>query len=78
MTCLTFKLTDGTEGIICHTSYSQAFEDAEERRKRGERQKYCPACQKWVWHDQCSHKGKKYLTMAALRKAVKQGVVSGH
>lgn len=77
MTCRTFKLADGTVGVICHTSYSQRLEDAEARHKRGERQAYCPACQKWVWPDRCSHKGDKYYTMRALREAVKQGIISG-
>ena len=73
MTCKPVK-----NGMLCcsdnpgGSGYLQKFEDAEARHKRGERQAYCPACEKWVWPDQCSHKGQKYLTMKALQNAVAQ------
>lgn len=58
-------LYDG--GFVCHTSYSAAFEDAEARRKRGEKQSFCPTCFVWVWPGECDHPV-KLTTMGAVGK----------
>ena len=32
--------------------YVGAHADAEDRMKRGQKQRRCPACSRWYWHDQ--------------------------
>ena len=41
--------------------YLAAYEDAEQRMRRGERQVFCPECRCWVWPDHCEHSGRMTL-----------------
>lgn len=42
--------------FICHSlGYIEAAIKAEKRHKRGERQYWCPTCNRWRWYEECNH-----------------------
>lgn len=55
--CIPLHCPDGMPGYLCYTSYSAAIDEAERRRKLGQRQIYCWPCQRWMWPDEktCDH-----------------------
>jgi hypothetical protein len=54
------------DGFICITSYGAFLDECRERIKRGEKQLFCPRCEKWVWPEECGHG--EYLDMKGWKK----------
>jgi len=57
------------DGFVCEIEYVTRHNEAQRRLRRGERQVFCPTCERWRWPEECCHPGR--LTAEGFAQALR-------